>query len=142
MIALYTTTSIPTIAFDSIVKKVKRLIQKGNDLRKYPESKRTSDSYQQSLSNYCTLFDICPCKCVGAGLVERKDCKCPVDCKVPLMEWNFWVDQNTTGKMVIGKIDQLVTGQVQKLKERKRKAENFEAETKRKWVNAELFQKI
>ena len=66
------------------------------------------------------------------GVVETKDCKCPVDCKVPLMGWYFWVDQNTIRKMVIVKIDQLVTGQLQKLEERKRKAAKLEAEIKTK----------
>ena len=45
VIEIYNSASIPTIAFDSVVKKVKRLVEKGNDLRKYPESKRTSGTY-------------------------------------------------------------------------------------------------
>ena len=119
VIEIYNTASIPTIAFDSTVKKVKRLIEKGNDLRKYPESKRTSTTYQEALSSFSSLFDICPCKCVDAGVVERKDCNCPVDCKIPVIEWNFWVDQKTTRKMVIGKIDPVVTGKLQALEEKK-----------------------
>ena len=132
VIEIYNTASIPTIAFDSTVKKVKRLIEKGNDLRKYPESKRTSTTYQEALSSFSSLFDICPCKCVDAGVVERKDCNCPVDCKIPVIEWNFWFDQKTTRKMVIGKIDPVVTGKLQTLEEKKRKAAKFEDETRRK----------
>ena len=129
---IYNTASIPTIAFDSIMKKVKRLIEKGNDLRKYPDSKRTSVTYQEALSNFSSLFDICSRKCVDAGVVDRKDCKCPVECKIPAIEWNFWVDQKTTRKMVIGKIDPVATGKLQNLEERKRKAAKLQAETRRK----------
>ena len=34
---IYNTASIPTIAFNSFTKKVQRLIDKGNDLQKYPD---------------------------------------------------------------------------------------------------------
>lgn len=113
---IYANASIPTIAFH---------IEKGNDLRKYPESKRSSTSYQESLSCFSKLFDICSCKCVDGGIRERKDCTCPLECKIPRIEWDFWIDQKTTRKMVIGKIDPFVTSKLQKLEERKWKAEKF-----------------
>ena len=127
---VYNTASIPVIAFDSVVKKIKRLIERGNDLQKYPESKRTSATYQTALSSFNDLFDICTCKCVDAGILDRKDCKCHVECKIPIIEWNFWVDQKTVKKMVIGKIDPVVTGHLQKLENRKQKAAKFEAKTR------------
>jgi len=129
---IYNTASIPTIVFDSITKKVKRLIAQRKYLRKYPESKRTYVTYEEALSSFSSLFDICPCKCVDAGVVERKDCKCPVECMIPVIEWNFWVDQKTTRTMVIGKIDPVTTGKLQNLEEQKKKAAKFQAKTRRK----------
>lgn len=128
---IYAAASIPTIAFDSIVKKVRRLIEKGNDLRKYPESKRTSATYKESLSSFSSLFDICSCKCFEAGIRERKDCTCPLDNKLPAIEWNFWLDQKTTRKMAIGKIDTVETNRLQRLQERKWKAAAFESKSLR-----------
>jgi len=32
------------------------------------------------------------------------------------MEWNFWVDQNTTRKMMIGKVNPIVKAKLQKKK--------------------------
>ena len=126
------TTCLLTIAFGSIMKKVKRLIEKGNDLRKYPESKRTSATYQEALSSFSSVFDICSCKRVDVGVVERKDSKCPVECKIPITECNFWFDQKTTRKMVIGKIGTVAIGKLQNSDEQKRKAAKFQAETRRK----------
>jgi hypothetical protein len=102
--AIYADASIPTIEFDSVVKKIKRLITKGNELQKYPESKRTSSTYQDGVSSFSALFDICTCKCIDLGIREKEDCKCPVDHKVPVIEWEFWLDQKTDRRMVIGKI--------------------------------------
>ena len=80
---VYHTASIPTIAFDSIVTKVKRLIEKGNDLRKYPESKRTSATYHEALSSFNSLFDVCPCKCVDDGVVMWTDIVTPLSIHTP-----------------------------------------------------------
>ena len=131
VIKLYVSANIPAIAFDSVVKKIKRLIEKGNDLRKYPEAKRTSGTYQDALSSFGSLFDICLCKCVDAGIVNRKDCKCPVECKIPVTEWNFWVDHKTA-KTMVGKIDEVAIEKLQKFESRKQKAAKFEPNTRRK----------
>ena len=45
------------IAFDSLLKKVKRLIEKGNYLRKYPKAKRLSGTYKEALSSFGSLFE-------------------------------------------------------------------------------------
>ena len=131
VIEIYKTASIPTIEFESIVKKIIRLIEKGKNLRKYPELKRTSITYRERLSAFNNLFDICSCKCVDVGIVNRKHCICPVDCKIPALEWNFWVDQKSTRKMVIGKIDLLVTGNLVALADKKSKSKHFEVEMRR-----------
>ena len=93
------------------------------------------------MSNFYSLFDICPCKCVDAEVVERKYCKCPVDCKIPIIEWNFWIDQKTTRKMVIGKVDSVVSGKMQKLEEKKEKLQNLKQKREEQLTNAVLFQK-
>ena len=74
-------------------------------------------TYQETLSSFNSLFDVCPCKCVDDGVVERKYCKCPAECKIPAVEWDFGVDQKTARKMVIGKIDPVATGKLQKMEE-------------------------
>jgi hypothetical protein len=128
--AIYATASIPVIAFDSIVKKVKRAIEKGKDLQKYPMSKRTSSNYQKTFSSYHDLFDICTCRCYDGGIRERHDCKCPLEFRIPALEWDFWIDQKTVRKMIIGKIDAVVTNKLQKLEERKMSASKYEAHIK------------
>jgi len=45
VIERYNTASIPVIAFNSTFRKIKRLIEQRNDLRKYLETKRTSSTY-------------------------------------------------------------------------------------------------
>ena len=55
---VYVSASIPTIETKSIVIKVKRLIEKGQELRKYSSSKRSSSTYQAKVNSFDSLFDI------------------------------------------------------------------------------------
>lgn len=136
---IYARASIPTIEFDSIVKKVKRLVEKGYDLRKYPESKRSSKTYQESLSGFIKLFDICSCKCFDNGIRDRKDCTCPLASKIPPIEWDFWIDQKTSRKMIIGKLDPMVTSKLQKQEERKLKADAFIRESRKRMAECSII---
>ena len=62
----------------------------------------------------------------------RIDFKCSIVCKIPIIEWDFWINQKTSRKIVIGKIDAILTDKLQRLVEGKRKVENLEVETRRK----------
>lgn len=127
---LYVKASLPTIELDSVVKKVKRLVQKINELSKYSEKKRSSVSYQENITKLSTLFDICTCKCVDNGILERENCMCPLDQKIPKLEWEFWIDQKSLRRMVIGKLDTEVTEKKRLSEERKLKRCKYE-DTKR-----------
>lgn len=116
---IYIKASIPTIEFDSIVRRVQRLIDKGSELRKYPESKRTSDAYQGNVSRFYELFDVCSCKCYDEGIRNRNSCTCPRENKIPALEWPFWIDQKSDRKMVIGSIDISESRKIVKREKRK-----------------------
>ena len=69
-------------------------------------------SFQAEENTFKKLFDICPCKCLNKGILERDKCRCTV--KVPQIEWQFWCDQKSDRKMVIGSIDEEVTAMLEK----------------------------
>ena len=115
---LYVKAGIPTVAISSIIVRIKRLVEKVHALRKYPSSKKDSDFFQTNLASFDTLFDVCSCKCVDNGVVERNQCSCALSSKVPPLEWNFWLDQKTSRKMYIGLIDRSATLKLQKRKSR------------------------
>ena len=86
---LYDSASIPTIESKSIIIKVKRLIEKGQELRKYPLSKRSSTTYQTKVNSFNNLFDICCCKCYKSGVLEHRHCHCSKENKFQLMHGIF-----------------------------------------------------
>ena len=79
---IYEKASIPTVKFNSIVKRVKRLVSKIRELEKYPEAKKSSVTFQEKLSSYSKLFDVCSCKCFDAGIQDRSQCNCPLCCGI------------------------------------------------------------
>ena len=139
VLSIYNTASIPTIDEKSVVNRIKKLIDKVKDLGKYPSSKKTSNTYQDCLKSLETVFDICTCKCVDTGVLEKSQCICPLSHKIPTAEWSFWLDQKTERKMYIGAIDKKATAKFQKKEmravkrlkyERKHGNENMKSETK------------
>ena len=98
--------------------RIKRLVIKVQELSKYSDAKKSSATYQEHLQSLENLFDICACKCFDNGARERSACKCPLACKIPALEWEFWVDQKTTRLMFIGKVDKVVSAKLQKKEKR------------------------
>ena len=115
---IYETGSIPTVEISSIAIRIKRLVAKVQELGKYSEAKKSSATYQEKLQSLENLFDICACKCYDMGVRERSMCKCPLACKIPAIEWEFWNDQKTTRKMFIGEVDKEATEKLQKKEKR------------------------
>ena len=122
---VYTRASIPTMEYESILKKVKRLVQKANDLQKYSVSKKSSTTYTETVQKFATLFDVCTCRCVDSGIINRDRCNCPLDQKIPSVEWDFWVDQKTSRHMIIGNLDKKVTSKFRKVEERIEKGAQY-----------------
>lgn len=129
---IYNKAGIPTIEFESVIVKVKRLIVNVNDLMKYSRNKQSSQKYQDKIKSFSCLFDISACKCVHNGIVERNQCQCPNEKKIPVLEWQFWLDQNTSRRMIIGNVDKERTEKNMKLQERKRKRLTFESKMRHK----------
>ena len=119
---IYTAASIPSIDLQCISVSIQRLISKARELEKYPKLKRTSPVFQDKYNSFKKLFDVCPCKCYDAGVTERNDCKCPLEKKIPAIEWSFWIDQKTVRQMVIGGIDKEMTKILEKRWKRKHAA--------------------
>lgn len=123
VLAIWTKASIPTITYSNVVQSIDRLIDRAKELEKYPPAKRTSSSFHTKEASFKELFDICPCKCVSKGLHDRSNCTCIT--KVPAIEWEFWIDQNSERKMIIGPVDAEVTAVLQRRQKRKEKEETF-----------------
>jgi len=118
---IYDRASIPTIGFGSIMIRVRRLVAKVHKTGKYSDTKKSSGTYHKFMKSFDSLFDICACKCFDSGARERSACNCPLICKIPSIEWVFWVDQKTSRKMFIGEVDKEVTAMQQKRENRLKK---------------------
>lgn len=112
VLEIYDNASIPTIQFDSVVIKIKRLISGVHDLEKYSDAKRTSRTFQEKYGEFSCLFDVSCCKCFDKGAREKSSCKCPQKQKIPKNEWEFWVDQHTERKMIIGSVNKVESSKV------------------------------
>lgn len=115
---MYEKAGIPTMKLPSIIQKVKRVIEKMQELNKYSEMKKQSQSFEDKVKSFCTLFDVCTCRCFEVGVRDRGNCNCPLSQKIPALEWEFWVDQKTCRKMIIGSLDKVETSKL--LKKQKR----------------------
>lgn len=119
--------------------RIKRLVIKVQELSKYSDAKKSSATYQEHLQSLENLFDICACKCFDNGARERSACKCPLACKIPALEWEFWVDQKTTRLMFIGKVDKVVSAKLQKRKKEQVREANRYVLTKKLNVTQRLL---
>jgi len=119
VIGIWTKANIPCVSNSGILKALEKVISKGQELQKYPAEKRTSSTFQNNLSDFQKLFDICPCKCRKKEILSRNECKCVV--KVPDIEWDFWVDQTSDRKTFIGGVDREVSRVLEKRGLRKHK---------------------
>ena len=117
---LYHKAGIPTIKLPNIVQKVKRLIEKMQKLLKHPEKKRSMESFKAKVETFGQLFDVCSCRCFDAGIRDRSSCRCSLPLKIPSIEWEFWVDQKSGRKMVMGRVDKAETLKLQRREERVR----------------------
>lgn len=139
---IYSKASIPTVELYSITLHIRRLIDNVTQLEKYPMSKRSSLSFQQKVNSFQKLFDVCTCKCFDAGIRERNSCKCPQLLKIPLMEWDFWIDQKTDRKMYVGVVDKESTRQLKNRLQRKRSLPANNNDTSKLTVSAAESQDI
>ena len=76
----------------------------------------------EAIDSFSKLFDVCSCKCFDSGITERNQCSCPLNSKIPPLEWEFWIDQKTSRIMTIGIVDAVETKKLNKSERRKRKA--------------------
>lgn len=118
---IYSSASIPTIEFDSIVKRIERLLDKVKELGKYATSKKSSMTYHAAIENFQRVFDVCTCSCFEKGVRKRLECTCPLQHKISPLEWDFWIDQKTERRMFIGNVDKQATTMMQIKDARKRK---------------------
>ena len=123
VINIWHKASIPNIAYRSVVKSVEKLIVMGKNLQKYQPQKRSSKSFKSEENSFKEVFDICPCKCLNKGIMDRKQCRCAV--KVPLIEWEFWCDQMSERKMEIGPVDKDTSHVLQQRCSRQERAQNY-----------------
>ena len=123
---IYDLASIPTIEFSSIVKCVERLVEKVQDLGKYSEIKKSSSRYKESVSMLQNVFDVCFCKCFDKGARTRSKCQCPLQFKILQMEWDFWVDQKSNGKLCIRTVDKEATSKLRMKETRRIKKQKLE----------------
>lgn len=121
LVNIWKSASIPAMMDHSIINKVERLIDSAENLQKYPDTKRISRTYQNDIEKFKTLFNICSCKCVSNGILNRDQCKCSA--KVPQLEWEFWIDQHFDRKMFMGAVDLKTTSVLKRRKERHEKSE-------------------
>ena len=119
MKCVYSKASIPTIEVNSTIIRIRRLMDKVHTLEKYSDAKRTSDTFTEKLNSFKQLFDICTCKRFDSGIRDRNLCTCPLPNKIPLIEWDFWVDQKTVRNMIIGGVDKETTATLEKRQKRK-----------------------
>ena len=69
---IYVLAGIPVIEGFSVEKKVEQLADKMRSLLKYPQSKKNA-TFKAKIKAYDRVFDICPCKCVQAGISTRPE---------------------------------------------------------------------
>ena len=86
------------------VVQVKRFISLMRELDKYPLEKRSSSSFEIKVQSFQKLFDVCTCKCFSEGISDRNQCECKFSCKIPAVEWDFWVDLNISRKCIMAKL--------------------------------------
>ena len=108
-------SGIITISNSSIIRKILRLVDKFQKVNKMPIQKRGNDLFINDLEVFDSLFDVAQCNCFDSG-VDRKNCKCSL--KIPLYEWEFYVDQKTERKLVISNVDHDLTCILQKRSKR------------------------
>jgi hypothetical protein len=111
---IYDRGGIPTIQLKSIANGIHRLVEKFKSLCKCTSAKRSTSHFQSEVHSFKNLFNVCTCKCIDSGITDRYACTCPLLNKVPLMEWDFWIDQNTDRQMYIGSIDKETTIKLRK----------------------------
>ena len=86
-----------------------------NDLDKYRLEKRSSSSFENNVQSFQKLFDVCTCKCLRAEISDRNQ----FSCKIPEVEWDFWVDQNTSRICITGKVDMATTSKLVRKEKKK-----------------------
>jgi ferredoxin-thioredoxin reductase catalytic subunit len=123
VLSVWNKASMPTIAYKSILESLRKVVDSGQSAQKFGGNKRSTEKFKKIQDEFEKVLDICPCKCVQKGIKERHNCHCVV--KIPLEEWDFWVDQTGARKMMIGPIDLVKSAAIKKRMERKRKYDQF-----------------
>lgn len=89
---IYTKASIPTVSHRRVLEMIKNYHKKYvvakswlRFIEKYSSTKQKVDDFKASAKK---LFDIAACKCA-----DFKNCRCPMDKKVPILEQAFLFDQ-------------------------------------------------
>ena len=79
--------SIPTVERNSIVVRVKRLVNNVHELSNNSEEKTASKSYIDKPNSFTNLFEICCCKCYDSGPRKRSQCSCPYILRYHKKNW-------------------------------------------------------
>ena len=110
--------SIPTVSHKHTVQLLRSYHEKSRTLLKSYKKRKEYDSYIAKLQSFqieaLSLFDICSCKCA-----DISHCLCPKDCKVPIKEIPFRMDQRTCRKLFISKVDSVKSKRLEKLRKQK-----------------------
>ena len=115
VISIWQFAGLPTMLVSSVTKKIRRLVERYQKASKLPTNKRENDTFNTEIATFDSLFYVTPCKCYDVN-IDREDCRCPI--KIPLYEWEFYVDQKTERNMVIAGVDHHMSALLQILNER------------------------
>ena len=131
VIGVWCKASVPVLHQRTVEYRVKKLIDKGSQLKRSKTSKKMLKNFTDKFS---MLFDICSCSC---KLLRDEDtgnvtvsCCCPRDKKVPQRELQFLHDQRSKRKMCIGEVDIEATRKMNNVCKRKVALEKREAAEK------------
>src|SRR5215475_750342 len=125
IIKLWNMASIPTIQYQSVLKRVAQLIDYAAKLCRSKSSSNLHKKYVNSLTH---LFDIAACSCPITNESENMEagivCTCSREKKIPKQELEFLHDQRSTRKMFIAGVDVAATN-VLKRRQRRKLAEEL-----------------
>ena len=84
VIQIFISASIPTTELTSVIVRIKRLVEQVHKLVKYPDSKKSSQTFKDKLSSFKTLFDICCCTIMG----YENEANVPAHCLIKFLLQN------------------------------------------------------
>ena len=103
---IWESASLPVMGMKQICNKISRLVERYVAANK-DQKKKNSEKVQALKKELFILFDICGCFCFKPLIKEATDqsildvSACSCESKIPLREWDFYLDQMSERKLVI-----------------------------------------